>query len=126
MNSTIEQKVETAHLQRDAYVYVRQSTMRQVVEHTESTKRQYDLKQRAIALGWPSERIVLIDEDLGVSGAKEGREGFGRLVSEVGMGKAGIVCSLEVSRFARNSSDWHRLLELCATYSTEKSSTTKT
>jgi DNA invertase Pin-like site-specific DNA recombinase len=114
MDTTTDRKVGAAHLSRDAYVYIRQSTMRQVLEHTESTKRQYDLRQRAVALGWPSERIVLIDEDLGESGAYEGREGFGRLVSEVGLGKAGIVCSLEVSRFARNSSDWHRLLEICA------------
>ncbi len=114
MYTTTEQKVGAAHLTRDAYVYIRQSTMRQVVEHTESTKRQYDLRQRAVALGWPSERIVLIDDDLGESAAYAGREGFGRLVSEVGLGKAGIVCSLEVSRFARNSSDWHRLLEICA------------
>ena len=109
-----DEHVGPGHLQRDAYVYIRQSTVRQVVEHTESTRRQYDLRQRAVALGWPSERIVVIDEDLGESGAYAGREGFGRLVSEVGLGKAGIVCSLEVSRFARNSSDWHRLLEICA------------
>lgn len=114
MYTATEQKVSAAHLARDAYVYIRQSTMRQVLEHTESTKRQYDLRQRAVALGWPSERIVLIDDDLGESGAYVGREGFGRLVSEVGLGKAGVVCSLEVSRFARNSSDWHRLLEICA------------
>jgi DNA invertase Pin-like site-specific DNA recombinase len=114
MYSTTEQKVGAAHLARDAYVYIRQSTMRQVLEHTESTKRQYDLRQRAVALGWPSERIVVIDDDLGESGAYVGREGFGRLVSEVGLAKAGIVCSLEVSRFSRNSSDWHRLLEICA------------
>jgi DNA invertase Pin-like site-specific DNA recombinase len=114
MHTATEQKVGAAHLARDAYVYIRQSTMRQVLEHTESTKRQYDLRQRAVALGWPSERIVVIDDDLGESGAYVGREGFGRLVSEVGLGKAGVVCSLEVSRFARNSSDWHRLLEICA------------
>lgn len=114
MHSMTEQKVGAAHLARDAYVYIRQSTMRQVLEHTESTKRQYDLRQRAIGLGWPSERIMVIDDDLGESGAYAGREGFGRLVSEVGMAKAGIVCSLEVSRFSRNSSDWHRLLEICA------------
>ena len=112
MNAIAEQKVDSHHLERDAYVYIRQSTMRQVLEHTESTKRQYDLRQQATSLGWPSERIVVIDDDLGESGAYSGREGFGRLVSDVGLGKAGIVCSLEVSRFARNSSDWHRLLEL--------------
>ena len=84
-------------------------------ENTESTERQYALRQRAVALGWPVERIVVIDSDLGQSGAScEDREGFQRLVAEVGMGQAGIVLGLEVSRLARNSSDWHRLLEICA------------
>ena len=108
------QKVRAEHLRRKAYLYVRQSTMRQVIDHQESTKRQYDLSQRAVALGWPSDGIVVVDEDLGKSGACTDREGFTKLVSEVGMGRAGIVLSLEVSRLARNSSDWHRLLEICA------------
>ena len=108
-------KVQASHLKRDAYLYVRQSTLQQVFENTESTKRQYALRQRAVALGWPTERIVVIDSDLGQSGAScEDREGFQRLVAEVGMGQAGIVLGLEVSRLARNSSDWHRLLEICA------------
>lgn len=110
-----EQKVTPDHLRRKAYLYIRQSTLRQVFENTESTKRQYALRDRAIALGWPIEQIVVIDSDLGRSGASSaGREGFKELVSEVGMGNVGIVLGLEVSRLARNSSDWHRLLEICA------------
>jgi len=102
-------------LKRDAYLYVRQSTPRQVLENSESTKRQYALRQRAIALGWSSERIIVIDNDLGQSGASTvDREGFQKLVAEVGMAQAGLVIGLEVSRLARNSSDWHRLLEICA------------
>ena len=108
-------KVTAGHLKRNAYLYIRQSTLRQVLENTESTLRQYDLRRRAIALGWPSEHIVVIDQDLGRSGASAAdREGFQELVTEVGMGRAGIVMGLEVSRLARNSSDWHRLLEICA------------
>jgi DNA invertase Pin-like site-specific DNA recombinase len=109
------QKVTAHHLNRDAYLYVRQSTIRQVFENSESTKRQYALRQRAIALGWPEERIIVIDSDLGQSGASAAdREGFQKLVAEVSMGHVGIVMGLEVSRLARNCSDWHRLLELCA------------
>ena len=108
-------KVTALHLKRDAYVYVRQSTLRQVFENTESTERQYALRQRAVALGWPAERVVVIDSDLGLSGASAvEREGFQRLVADVGMARAGIVLGLEVSRLARNSTDWHRLLEICA------------
>lgn len=109
------QKVNTGHLKRNAYLYVRQSTIRQVFENQESTRRQYALRQHAISLGWPVEQIVVIDSDLGQSGASaESRGGFQKLVAEVGLGKAGIVLGLEVSRLARNSSDWHRLLEICA------------
>lgn len=114
MNNDAHQKVQASHLKRNAYLYVRQSTLRQVFENTESTKRQYGLRQRAVALGWLEERIVVIDSDLGQSGASSDREGFQRLVAEVGMGHAGIVLGLEVSRLARNSMDWHRLLEICA------------
>lgn len=115
MSATAEQKVTADHLQRDAYLYVRQSTLRQVFENTESTKRQYGLRQKAIALGWPTERVVVIDTDLGQSGASAAdRAGFQRLVTDVGLGRAGIVLGLEVSRLARNSTDWHRLLEICA------------
>jgi len=112
---SMSDKVQPSHLKRDAYLYVRQSTLQQVFKNTESTERQYALRQRAVALGWPVERITVIDSDLGQSAASsEDREGFQRLVAEVGMGQAGIVLGLEVSRLARNSSDWHRLLEICA------------
>jgi hypothetical protein len=85
-------KVTAEHLRRDAYLYVRQSTLRQVLTNTESTQRQYGLRQRAVALGWPSERVVVIDTDQGQSGASAAdREGFQRLVADVGMGRAGIV-----------------------------------
>jgi DNA invertase Pin-like site-specific DNA recombinase len=115
MTNDPQQKVQGSHLKRNAYLYVRQSTLRQVFENTESTKRQYGLRQRAVALGWSEERIIVIDNDLGQSGASSAdREGFQRLVSEVGVGHAGIVLGLEVSRLARNSMDWHRLLEICA------------
>ncbi|WP_244306304.1 recombinase family protein [Paraburkholderia lacunae] len=81
----------------------------------ENTKRQYALRQRAVALGWSEDRIIVIDSDLGQSGASSAdREGFQRLVAEVGMGHAGIVLGLKVSRLARNSTDWHRLFEICA------------
>lgn len=107
-------KLKTTHLERSAYLYIRQSTLRQVYENTESTKRQYALKKKAVALGWPDGSIVTIDSDLGQSGSSsEHREGFKKLVAEVGMGHAGIVISIEVSRLCRNSSDWLRLLEIC-------------
>ena len=115
MTAEVQQKITARHLQRNAYLYVRQSTMRQVFEHSESTKRQYALQARAVALGWPADRVIVIDQDLGQSSASTiDREGFQRLVAEVGMGRAGIVLGLEVSRLARNSADWHRLLEICA------------
>lgn len=115
MTGAAHQKVNTGHLKRNAYLYVRQSTLRQVFENSESTKRQYGLRQSAVALGWPVERIIVIDSDLGHSGASAvDREGFQKLVTEVSLGKAGIVLGLEVSRLARNSTDWHRLLEICA------------
>ena len=115
MTSDPHDKVQARHLKRSAYLYVRQSTLRQVFENTESTKRQYDLRQRAVALGWRIDQVVVIDSDLGQSGASAvDREGFQRLVTEVSMGRAGIVMGLEVSRLARNSTDWHRLLEICA------------
>ena len=115
MTPSSSQKVMACHLSRNAYLYIRQSTIRQVFENTESTQRQYALRERAIALGWSSDQIVVIDSDQGQSGASAAdREGFQRLVSEVGLGRAGIVLGLEVSRLARNCSDWHRLLEICA------------
>jgi DNA invertase Pin-like site-specific DNA recombinase len=108
-------KVTPAHLRREAYLYVRQSTLHQVQDHRESTARQYGLQQRAQALGWSREQLVVIDEDLGLSGASSAaRRGFQRLVADVGLGRVGVVMGLEVSRLARNSTDWHRLLEICA------------
>lgn len=114
MSGQVHQKVTSEHLARKAYIYIRQSTIRQLLHHQESTKRQYDLRLRAVGLGWPEESIEIIDDDLGQSAAYLGRNGFEHLVSEVGLGRAGMVISLEVSRLARNSSDWHRLLEICA------------
>jgi len=108
-------KVQSHHLERGAYLYIRQSSMRQVLENVESTKRQYALRARATALGWRDDQIIVIDSDQGESGAcASWREGFQRLVTDVGMGRAGIVMGLEVSRLARNNADWHRLLEICA------------
>jgi DNA invertase Pin-like site-specific DNA recombinase len=113
MNESL--KVQPHHLERGAYLYIRQSSMRQVIENVESTKRQYALRGRAIALGWRDDQIIVIDSDQGESGASATwREGFQRLVTDVGMGHAGIVMGLEVSRLARNNADWHRLLEICA------------
>ena len=110
-----EAKVTSGHLQRAAYLYIRQSTLHQVLENTESTERQYALRRRAVALGWPDDQIVVIDHDQGQSGASASdRAGFQRLVADVGLGKAGIVMGLEVSRLARNCADWHRLLEISA------------
>jgi len=114
-SESFSHKVTADHLRRDAYLYVRQSSLRQVLENTESTQRQYALRDRAVALGWPLERVHTIDNDLGLSGAAaQNRDGFQHLVSQVAMGRAGIVLGLEVSRLARNNADWHRLLELAA------------
>jgi DNA invertase Pin-like site-specific DNA recombinase len=113
MNESL--KVQPRHLERGAYLYIRQSSMRQVIENVESTKRQYALRGRAAALGWREDQIIVIDSDQGESGASASwRGGFQRLVTDVGMGHAGIVMGLEVSRLARNNADWHRLLEICA------------
>ena len=103
-------KLKSTHLKRSAYLYIRQSTLRQVYENTESTMRQYALKEKAAALGWPRDSIITIDSDLGQSGtSSDSRQGFKKLVAEVGMGHAGIVVSIEVSRLSRHSSDWLRL-----------------
>jgi DNA invertase Pin-like site-specific DNA recombinase len=108
-------KVTADHLRRDAYLYVRQSTLYQVANNTESARRQYDLRGRAVALGWPADKVTVIDIDQGQSGASAAdREGFQRLVAEVSLGRAGIVLGLECSRLARNNADWHALLRLCA------------
>jgi DNA invertase Pin-like site-specific DNA recombinase len=113
MNESL--KVQPHHLERGAYLYIRQSSLRQVLENVESTKRQYALRSRALALGWRDEQIIVIDNDQGASGASAAwRAGLQRLVTEVGRGHAGIVMGLEVSRLARNNADWHRLLEIWA------------
>jgi DNA invertase Pin-like site-specific DNA recombinase len=107
-------KIQSTHCERLAYVYVRQSTPWQVLEHRESTERQYHLRERALELGWPASRVDVIDEDQGRSGSTAAhRSGFQRLVTEVGLGKVGIVMMLEASRLARNNSDWYRLIEIC-------------
>jgi DNA invertase Pin-like site-specific DNA recombinase len=111
---TASSKVTAAHLSRTALLYVRQSTLKQVINNTESAIRQYDLRGRAIALGWAAGQITVIDIDQGHSGASAAdREGFQQLVAEVSLGRAGIILGLECSRLARNSADWHQLLELC-------------
>ena len=108
-------KVTASHLARNAYLYIRQSTLKQVLRNTESTARQYDLRGKAITLGWDASQITVIDIDQGQSGASAAdREGFQQLVAEVSLGRAGIVLGLECSRLARNNADWHQLLELCA------------
>jgi hypothetical protein len=115
LSSVTSPKIRADHLDRQALIYVRQSTFMQVRRNTGSTARQYDLRQRAVELGWSVEQIVIIDQDQGRSGASSAnREGFQFLVAEVGLGHAGAVFSLEASRLARASSDWYRLIEICA------------
>ena len=112
-------KIKRWHLDRIAIVYIRQSTPQQIIEHKESTNRQYGLVERAIALGWPEDRILVIDEDQGLSGAyAEGRLGFQRTLAEVALDHVGLILGLEVSRLARCCKDWHHLLELCARFRT--------
>ena len=107
-------KIRVSHLERAAFVYLRQSSLSQVEHNRESTARQYALADRACQLGWSKERVVIIDEDLGLSGSTtDKRSGFARLTSEVALAHVGIVLGLEVSRLARNNADWYRLLELC-------------
>ena len=108
-------KVKPTHLQRTAFVYVRQSTPTQLERNPESTERQYKLVERALTLGWTRQHIVVIDEDLGRTGSSSAdRSGFSKMTAEVALGRVGIVLGLEVSRFARNNTDWYRLLDLCA------------
>ena len=113
------EKITDLQLQRMAIVYVRQSTQQQVIEHRESTARQYALADRAVSLGWPRAAVVVIDEDQGRSGSSvEGRHGFQRLLAEVSSDRVGLILGLEMSRLARSCKDWHTLLELCALYRT--------
>ena len=109
-------KIQADHLQRLAYIYIRQSSLAQVQEHQESTRRQYELQQRAWQLGWPQERIVVVDTDLGHSASDPhtSRSGFDQLLAEVALGRVGAIFSVEVSRLARQDSEWHRLVELAA------------
>jgi len=107
------EKIKAENLSKNAYLYIRQSTMKQVYEHTESTKRQYALKDKIVAIGWDSSSVITIDDDQGLSGAdSQSRKGFKYLVSEVANGNAGIIAGIEVSRLARSSSEWNRLLEI--------------
>ena len=107
-------KVKPNHTQRAAIVYIRQSSPAQVENHRESTARQYALVEKACQLGWAQQQVIVIDEDLGLSGSGWAeRSGFGRLTTEVGLGHVGIVLGLEVSRLARNNADWYRLFDLC-------------
>jgi excisionase family DNA binding protein len=112
-------KIQARHRERQAIVYVRQSTMRQVLQHQESTRLQYALSDRARQLGWSQDQVVVIDDDLGRSAASTlHRPGFQRLVAEVGLGHVGLVLGIEVSRLARSCRDWHQLLEMCALFDT--------
>jgi hypothetical protein len=109
----------TTHRAKMAYVYIRQSSLMQVTRHAESTDLQYALVDRAVALGWPRERVELIDEDLGKSGAQaEARGGFQRLLAEISLGRVWLVLSFDASRLARNNRDWYQLLEVCAIFGT--------
>lgn len=115
----LPEKIDRQHRERLAIVYIRQSTVQQVERHQESTRLQYALVDRAIQFGWSRETIVVIDDDLGRSGATiEGRLGFQRLVAEVGLGNVGLVLGVEMSRLARSCRDWHQLLEICALFDT--------
>ena len=119
VTATRSDKITDEHLRRSAIVYVRQSTQQQVLEHRESTARQYALKDRAVALGWPAAAVEVIDQDQGHSGSSaEGRSGFQRLLAEVSSDRVGLILGLEMSRLARSCKDWHALLELCAIYHT--------
>ena len=111
------ERITAAHRAKLAYVYIRQSTAGQVRRHQESTELQYRLVERAAELGWPRERIAVVDDDLGKSGTSSlERQGFQRLMAEIGLGKAGLVLSLDAPRLARNNRDWHQLLELCSIF----------
>ena len=112
-----DERITTAHRAKLAFVYVRQSSPGQVRHHQESTELQYRLVERAVLFGWPRERVHVIDDDLGKSGtSSRDRHGFQTLIAEVGLGKAGLVISLDASRLARNNRDWHQLLELCSLF----------
>jgi DNA invertase Pin-like site-specific DNA recombinase len=116
---SLEHKIQRRHYDRLAIVYVRQSTIQQIEKHSESTKLQYALVDRAVQLGWPAQRVMVIDDDLGISGSTaEGRPGFQKLVAEVGLDHVGIILGIEMSRLARSCRDWHQLLEVCSLFNT--------
>jgi DNA invertase Pin-like site-specific DNA recombinase len=116
-DTPLSSKLKSWHFDRAAVVYVRQSTPQQVLEHRESTARQYALTDRAVALGWSRPQVQVIDDDLGKSGQSiEGRPGFQRLLAEVALDRVGLILGLEMSRLARSCKDWHHLLELCARF----------
>ncbi len=118
-HNTLPSKVTTIHQAKLAYVYVRQSSLSQVTHHGESTELQYRLVERAIALGWPRERVKIIDDDLGKSGvSSDQRLGFQQLIAEIGLARVGLVLSLDASRLARNNSDWYQLIDLCSLFGT--------
>ena len=121
MNSAnpLASKITNAHRAKIAYVYIRQSSPGQVLHHSESTTRQYNLVERAVWLGWPADRVRVIDEDLAKSGAtSDQRFGFQHLMAEIGLARVGLVISLEAARLARNNSDWYQLLELRSVFGT--------
>ena len=112
-------KIQPLHLNKMAVVYIRQSTMQQVMQNQESTRRQYALQDRAYSLGWPRESIIVIDEDLGISGSgRVARKGFQRLMSMISVGEVGAVFGLEISRLARSSADMMKMIELCGVFGT--------
>jgi DNA invertase Pin-like site-specific DNA recombinase len=107
--------IQPHHLQRQAYVYLRQSTPSQVDTHRESTERQYALVDRAMTLGWDRSQVRLLERDLGKSGTTaQDRDDFYQLMAAVGLGEVGAVFALEASRFSRSQADWHKLLDICA------------
>lgn len=115
MNRKRHPKVKASHLARDAYLYVRQATRGYGSQHAKRLQRQYNLQEQAVALGWPAERVIVIDSDIGQSGASAtDRPGFQALVRQVRQGCVGIVIALDASRLARNCMDWCRLLDACA------------
>jgi DNA invertase Pin-like site-specific DNA recombinase len=112
-------KIQPGHQERLAIVYVRQSSPQQVLEHRESAELQYSLAQQAVALGWPEERVLVIDEDQGQSArSAEARLGFQQLLAEVSLDHVGLVLGIEMSRLARSCKDWYQLLEVCALFRT--------
>ena len=111
MNKESTKKITPVHLEKMAYIYIRQSSLYQVENHVEGRLRQYNLVEWAMQAGWPRERIIVIDSDLGKSSASPNtRSGFGELIAAVGRGEVGIVVALEATRLARNSLDWHNLI----------------